>query len=131
MDGIEHFVRPFTSPNAHGAIIIPSTPSGSRQRATLTWGAKATMPTVDNGISFSVVCCDEQLTEQDGRENYPVKRLYHNNDPTSDQWIDWLPPKIVPLKKKEQKTCGDNWDQLNDVGLEINERLADYAARLH
>src|SRR5215471_13577937 len=61
---LEYAVRPFTSPNAQGKIIIPATPGATNQRARITWGAKSTNipdPTVSD--DFSVVCCSDQLHE--------------------------------------------------------------------
>ena len=43
---LEYIVRPFQAPNAHGTIIIPSTPTPSTETAILTWGGEATLPEV-------------------------------------------------------------------------------------
>jgi len=129
MDGLEYVVRPYQSPNAHGAIIIPSTPSASRERATLTWGAKATMPTPTSGISFNVVCCQEQLDEQT-RETEQVQVPITVSD-VQDGYYTVERPKTLSLKKKEKNNCGDDWDQLSTTAQEINADLAAFAANFH
>lgn len=43
---LEYIVRPFQAPNAHGTIIISSTPTESTETAVLTWGGEATLPAV-------------------------------------------------------------------------------------
>ena len=120
---LEYVVRPYQSPDAHGAIIIPSTPSGSRQAATLKWGAQCTVPDITGGMSFQVVCCKDQLGEQK-RENYPPQRMYQNNDPTSANWVDYAPTKTMELTKKEKNSCGDNWDDISGVAQAIDSDLA-------
>lgn len=63
---LEYAVRPFTTPNSAGKIIIPSTPSAKNQRATITWGTKSTnVPEPSLSNDFSVVCCTEELSEVD------------------------------------------------------------------
>jgi len=52
----EYFVRPFQSPAPHGSGRIPSTPRDTREKATLTWGAKANMPAIVPK-SVNVNCC--------------------------------------------------------------------------
>lgn len=51
----EYFVRPFQTPWP-GAKVIPSTPRDTREKATITWGAKANMPAIV-GKSVNVKCC--------------------------------------------------------------------------
>lgn len=41
---LEYIVRPFTTPNSHGTIVIPSTPHASDETAILTWGGEADLP---------------------------------------------------------------------------------------
>jgi hypothetical protein len=61
---LEYAVRPFTTPNSHGKIVIPSTPGATNQRATITWGSKATnVPVPEQTGDFNVVCCTEHLNE--------------------------------------------------------------------
>lgn len=61
---LEYAVRPFTSPNSLGKIIIPATPGSTTQRARITWGAKSTnVPTPEVSNDFQVICCSEQLHE--------------------------------------------------------------------
>jgi hypothetical protein len=124
-DALEYVVRPYTTPNAHGSIIIPSTPRGTRERATLTWGKDSaiTIPTpveVSDGVNFDVVCCKEALNELD-RESDP-ERVYQNGDVNSFNWVDVLRPKSLRLKKKEKNSCfGPGLSETSDVAQQIND----------
>jgi len=54
---LEYSVRPFQSPGAHGRGVIASTPHGTRDRATLTWGGKGdALPPVKSRGGTSVEC---------------------------------------------------------------------------
>jgi hypothetical protein len=120
MPSLEYVVRPYQSPNAHGTIQIPSAPASSNQRATLVWGAKATMPAVNMGENFSVVCCKERLNEQD-RQSDTVRITQQDN---SDNYVDVARPNTLHLQKHDANNCGDNWDQFSGVGAEISDTLA-------
>jgi hypothetical protein len=122
-DALEYVVRPYTAPSPHGGTVIPSTPRGSRQKATLTWGVPTTMPEV-SGMNFNVVCCKDTLTEQN-RESDTV-RVYQNNDKNSPNWTDWERPNTLNLDKKESNTCGDNWDDISGVAQQVNADLAQW-----
>lgn len=117
-DALEYAVRPYTAPNAQGQIIIPSTPRSSRDRATITWGSKAEMPPVQSGVNFNTVCCSDDLTEQ-SRKSTKI-RVYQNNDDTSPNWVDYEQPTDLTLNKKEQNSCGDNWDDISGVAAGID-----------
>jgi hypothetical protein len=121
-DSLEYFVRPFVSPNAHGNVIIPSAPAGSRERATITWGKPTVLPPVQAGVNFQVVCCKDTLSE-DKRKTEKV-RIYQGGDPSSPNYIDWEPPLSMDLNKKEQNNCGDNWDDISGVAQAIDSDLA-------
>jgi hypothetical protein len=124
MSFLEYIVRPYQSPQSHGTTVIPSTPSGTRERATLKWGTTATMPTPAAGVN--VECCAETQDEQ-SRIPIPI-RIYQRGDPTSDNWVDVERPQKMTMKKKEQNTCNDNWDQVDYVASEINADLNQWAA---
>jgi hypothetical protein len=135
MDGLEYVVRPYQTPNAHGSIIIPSTPRGSRERATLTWGkdASITMPTpveVNEGVNFEVVCCQENLNELDRESD--TERVYQNGDQTSFNWVDVLRPKSLRLKKKEKNNCfGPTLSETSDVAQQVNDVLGEFEGALN
>ena len=122
MPQLEYVVRPYQSPDSHGAIIIPSTPSGSRQRATITWSAKEAKA-VNTGIS--VQCCNEALSELSRKSD--KMRIFQNDDETSDNWVDVERPRSLKLNKKEQDNCADDWAQISSVAAGIQEELADFA----
>src|SRR4029077_8926412 len=119
MPSLEYIVRPYQSPNSHGAIIIPSTPTGAREKATLTWGATATMPIPDTGIS--VECCSEKLDEQ-SRTSKKI-RVFQNNDPSSTNWVDVERPETMKLKKKDKNDCISDWEQVSQLAAEIRAEL--------
>src|SRR4051812_4430711 len=79
---LEYVVRPFQSPGAHGAIIIPSTPSGSRERATITWTAESTLP--DAKFTGIAVTSKKEDDVETGRDTETVRNT--GNDP--ENWID-------------------------------------------
>jgi hypothetical protein len=124
-DALEYVVRPYQSPNAHGAIIVPSTPTGGHQKAFRQWGAKATLPEVQ-GVNFNTACCKDELKEQD-RTSERI-RVYQNGDTSSDNWVDLERAKTMNHTKKDNNTCGDNWDDISGVANQIDNILADFAA---
>jgi hypothetical protein len=134
MDGLEYVIRPFTTPGPHGTILIPSTPSGSRERATLTWGAAADMPTRSEigGVDFEVVCCKEGLTENDRKtETIRVFQTLPDGTISTTNWIDYERPISMRLKKTDQNKCGDDWSQLSGVAQSVNTALDQYSDAIH
>jgi hypothetical protein len=125
MPSLEYVVRPYTSPDPFGRILIPSVPVGTTQRATLTWGAKATMPTVNTGVDFTVACCKEDLKEDD--RDSETNRIFQNGDKSSPNWVDVERPKKVRLQRHEANTCGDNWEQISGVAAQVSEALGGFA----
>lgn len=104
MPSLEYAFRPSTSPDSHGRIIIPSTPTATKQRATLTWGAKATMPPkVAQGPQLA--CCKEVNTEVPGTRKGETVRIFQNNDSTSSNWVDVNRATQVNLQKKGNNSC--------------------------
>jgi hypothetical protein len=59
---LEYAVRPYQTPDSHGRIIIPSTPTSTSERAVLTWGATGTVPNAQPQ-GFNVVCCNYKVEE--------------------------------------------------------------------
>jgi hypothetical protein len=109
---IEYFVRPFQSPGSHGATVIPSTPSGTREKAMLTWGASSTMPEiVPHGTDFNTQCCGEALKE-DSRQSETV-RITQRDNPAN--YIDVARAVNVKLKKREKNSCGGAYQQELDA----------------
>jgi hypothetical protein len=133
-DGLEYIVRPFTTPGPHGTTIIPSTPSGSRERATLTWGAAADMPARSEiaGVNFEVVCCKESLSENDRKtEKIRVFQTLEDGTISDTNWIDYERPISMRLKKAEENKCGDDWDQISGVAQSINTSLDQFSDDIH
>jgi hypothetical protein len=122
---LEYLVRPYQSPRG-GAILIPSTPAAPTEKATLTWGAKMTLPTV-KGMGVNVACCKENSTEK--QRNSAIIRVSNPED--DSQYVDVARPVTVGLNKKEHATCNDGWDQFSDVGMQITDALAEFAADIN
>lgn len=122
MPNLEYVVRPYQSPDAHGAIIIPSTPSGSRQRATITWGSKD-VQAVNSGISIN--CCSESLSEQSRKSE--KMRIFQNDDKNSPNWVDVERPHSLKLNKKDNNQCADDWAQMSSVAAGVQDALAEFA----
>jgi hypothetical protein len=132
-DSIEYIVRPYQTPNVYGSIIIPSTPSSGRERATIIWGGSGTMPEVkesSDGVNFEVVCCQEQLDELDRTSER--KRIFNNNDASSGDWVDVDRPLTMRLKKKEKNHCLPG-PHLEETGVqqEISDAISDFADAIH
>jgi hypothetical protein len=99
-DGLEYLVRPYQTPNAQGGIIIPATPVGTRERATLTWGAAATMPPqATKSDTLSMTCCNEEHNEL-SRYSEMVVVPVTTNDPTVTGSAQIARPTELHLKKK-------------------------------
>ena len=98
---LEYAVRPSVPTNPHGLTIIAKTPGATRERATLTWGAKATLP--DLSAATNIACCKENLTETE-RESETV-RIFQGGDSSSDNWVDVARAKKVSLDKNDDNKC--------------------------
>jgi len=125
-DSLEYFVRPFQSPSAHGRRVIASTPKGTRERATLTWGGKGDAVTdVKSRGGVNVVCCNEQVTETQ-RETETVN-IASAWDPRS--YITVRRALSIDFKKEETQSCfGEGWDQLSGVASGVKAAFASLAA---
>jgi hypothetical protein len=121
-DALEYVVRPYTAPDAHGRIIIPSTPT-RREHTTLTWGATGTMPAAAPGIGFTVVCCKDALDEQQRQSDDVQIPIQDGAD-----YVTVSRPNSLTLSKKESNTCGDNWDQISGVAQEVDSYFSDLTA---
>jgi hypothetical protein len=101
MPSLEYIVRPYQSPGRN-SFIIPSAPSVTNQRATLTWGATSTPPKPQPGISVSLKPdkkCKETLdevTRETERVTIPVSTT---EDGTGSVTIDR--PTTLTLDKHE------------------------------
>src|SRR4029077_7131771 len=119
MPSLEYIVRPYQSPNSHGGIIIPSTPTGTRTRATLTWGASTTMPIPDAGIN--VECCSEKLKET--KRTSKKIRVFQNDNESSPNWVDVERPETLNLSKHDKNDCISDWDQVSELAADIRAEL--------
>jgi hypothetical protein len=113
---LEYVVRPFQSPGAHGAIIIPSTPSGSRERATITWTAESTLP--DAKFTGIAVTSKKEDGIETGRDSEMVRII--GNDP--DNFIDVVRANKLYIDKTVSGADPGN------TGQTISNPLADRLA---
>jgi hypothetical protein len=98
---LEYAVRPAVPTSPHGNVIIAKPAGGARERATLTWGAKASLP--DVGAATQIACCKEDLTETD--RTAETVRIFQGGDSTSDNWVDVSRATKVKLDKKNDNKC--------------------------
>jgi hypothetical protein len=126
MPSLEYAVRPYQSPNNRNSLLIPSAPSLNQDLATISWGAEATLPPVNQGIGFQVVCCKEQLDEKD-RDSSTVQIPIQEDA----NYVEVSRPNSLSLQKHENNNCGDDWDQFSGVGAEITSALNEFAADVH
>jgi hypothetical protein len=123
LDALEYVVRPYTAPDAHGRIIIPSTPSFTRERATLTWGASSDALPAAGGINFQVNCCSDALDEI-SRESDDVD-IPIQDAGTGPGHVTVSRPNSMKLSKKSDDTCGGpSWDQISSTAQMIDSDLA-------
>jgi len=126
----EYFVRPYQTPDAHGRIIIPSTPSFSTERATLTWGsqhaAAGTLPTAKS-MGVNLRCCNEIIGE-DTRTGDTIK-IEASNDPAN--YIMVHRATEVKLRKKEENNC-DQWLMNNSyVASGVSSAFSEMSSLIH
>jgi len=134
---LEYVVRPFQSPWP-GSTVVPSTPRDTREKATITWGAKANIgnDTV-SGTGVNVNCCYEQYRE--AHRDYNVTRVTAQGPggptaiPEPTTYVSYIArPTQVILQKDKQKTCGgDDWMQMSGVAQGIEGAFADLEKDLH
>lgn len=126
----EYAVRPFQTPDSHGRIILPSTPGSSRERATLTWGAKVkgTLPT-PQVIGFNTKCCKE-AKQQTSNTMDPVSVTAEGDGPAAGQSIDFQRASVVKFDLTHQNSCAEDWAQFSDVGGAIDSAFADLKANI-
>jgi hypothetical protein len=100
---LEYIVRPFQAPNAHGTIVIPSTPKESPEKAILTWGGESTLPEAEfTDVGFKFASCKEDNVEL----NRDAERVrITGNDP--ENYIDVLRSKKLYLKKTSDRSGQD------------------------
>lgn len=96
---LEYAVRPAVPTSPHGLTIIAKTTGASRERATLTWGAKASLP--DVGAATNIACCKENLDETE-RETETVRIT---NPQDANQYIDVARAKKLSLDKSNENKC--------------------------
>ena len=111
MASLEYVVRPYQTPNAQGQIIIPSTPRGAAQRATIKWGAQSTLPQpVFAGVTMK--CCDQKSKEL-SRTGETVR--IHGSD--GESYIDVFRANKLKLNHKTQtQGCDDpGWETSHAV----------------
>src|SRR5215467_9372751 len=127
MPSLEYIVRPFQSPGAQGALIIPSTPSPTNERATLTWGPKAAVPAVTQSVGFAG-CCKEEGDES--KQQYEPVTVYNENADNGGS-VSFFRARAFDFDKTTKDECAGDWDQFSGIGLEITSALDQFSADIH
>lgn len=127
----EYFVRPFQSTDTFGRIILPSTPSGSAEKATLTWGANASFPPgtlpTPTSMGVNVQCCNEVINE-DSRTGDTIKISAAN---APENYIMVHRATDVQLRKKDDNKC-DDWLMNNSyVASGISQAFSEMSSLIH
>jgi hypothetical protein len=122
---LEYVIRPFQSTTVLGKTVIPSTPQSPTLKATLTWGAKSTLPRPVPKTT-TVTCCREESQETD--RDTELVEIADPNNPGFSIWV--RRSKVLRLDKKEKNDCASDWDQFSGVGLSIAAALDEFAAAM-
>jgi hypothetical protein len=131
MPSLEYIVRPYQARDPQGRVIIPSTPIGTHQQATITWGGKATLPPVQSLAGNGFSCCSEQTKEETDQKYEDVSVTAEGDGLASGQSVSFRRAKSFSYEKKEQSTCASDWDQFSGVGMEITDALSSFAADIN
>jgi len=126
MPSLEYIVRPFQSPASLGAVIIPSTPSPTNERATLTWGAKAAVPAVTTGVGFAG-CCQESADES----NIQYEPVSVTNLGPDGGSVSFRRANAFDFDKTTKNECAGDWDQFSGVGMEVTAALDQFWQDVH
>ena len=126
----EYAVRPFESRNTHGRVIIPSAPSFSTERATLTWGSQHAVPgalPTPHSLGVNIECCHEIIT-QNAAEMSPASIQLQGPGAAT------IPVKrtdVVLAKKAESNQC-DDWLKNNSfVASGVKKAFDAMAGSIH
>jgi len=125
---LEYTVRPFQSPAPHGSGRIPSTPRDTREKATLTWGAKSTVSGDIKGRGgINVVCCREEAGEID-REMEP-RQVNSGIDPR--HYFQVSRATKIKFSKTDSNDCIKGWEQMSGVAAAVEDWMAEFTDDLH
>jgi len=110
---LEYIVRPFQAPNAHGTIIIPSTPTPSTETAILTWGGEATLPEVQFiETGFNTRKGREDFDEKN-RDAEVVRITGQSPDDDSPSYIDVRRSNKLYLDKTTEELLASDAGQID------------------
>ena len=126
----EYMVRPFQTPDLHGRVFVPSTPSASTQRATLTWGSKAAgtnaLP-APKTVGYNTKCCNETLTEasRSGEDH----KITGTNNP--ENWITVNRASEISFDKEDKDECGGGLLDDSYVASGVRQAFSEMNALIH
>jgi hypothetical protein len=124
MPTLEYMVRPWQARDSQGRVIIPSTPVGTHERATIQWGATGSLPVAQNlGPANSVGCCGEKQDELSRK----TEDVTITDSANPDNYIVVGRATQLSLSKNDHNGCASNWDQFSGIGMEITDALAQFA----
>ena len=128
-DGFEYLVRPFQAPGSLGSVVIPSTPTGTQERAHLTWSGKGTMPEVRlTGVDFTTQKSPKQEALEEKRRASKIQRIEQEGKP--ENYVDVARAETVDLLKEELGSL----DQLGEqqyAASGLDPRLLAYEADIY
>jgi hypothetical protein len=127
MPSLEYIVRPYQARDPQGRVIIPSTPVGTHQQATITWGGKSNLPPVQSQPGNGFSCCSEQQNETDRQ----TEIVQINDSANPDNYITVNRATQLSLDKTSKSTCASDWDQFSGIGMEISDALSSFAADIN
>jgi hypothetical protein len=109
---LEYIVRPFQAPNAHGTIIIPSTPTPSTETAILTWGGEATLPEVQYiELGFNTRKGREDFAEKN--RDAETVRIYGEDPGDGPSYIDVSRSNKLYLDKTTEELLASDAGQID------------------
>jgi len=118
----ESFVRPYQSPGALGRARIVATPSATKERAHLTWGATSDAKITPSREGINVECCSNKETEFERETN--VLRITQSDEPAN--YVDVARASKMKLNNKHENKCASDWEQMSGVAFAVSDVLADF-----
>jgi hypothetical protein len=119
---LEYVVRPFVSPAPQSSTLIPSSPSTTTEKATLSWGAEiaVNLPS-PQGLSVKTVC--DKTNQNEITRNWEDVNIHSQDNP--DNFITVRRTKSLGFHEINHDQCNDGWDQVSDVAHGTTAALND------
>jgi len=127
----EYAVRPFQSRDAHGRTLLPSTPSASTQRATLTWGSKAAGAALPKPatVGYNMNCCTanhQQVGSEKAEVYIPLEGPMAGTD-----WFKVNRSDVMLAQKEDKDDCGGGLLDDSYVASGVRQAFSEMNALIH